>query len=140
MTNSRSKGARGEREVVKLLRDWLGPVVRRCWERAQARGHDVDVPGWGIEVKRYQRIALHRWFEQASEQAARLNVRAVLVHREDRGEWLATVRLEDWVEMSRESIVEALEGREATQVAAEGSSGPVDGSGGSVAPSGDGVA
>lgn len=109
--NSRRKGVAGERELVGRLREWLGPLVRRCWERAQAGGHDLDVPGWAGEVKRYKAIALHRWFDQAVEQAVRHHagtgevLKPVLFHREDRGEWLVTVRLLDWVELAREGIV-----------------------------------
>lgn len=105
--NSRAKGARGERELVTKLREMLGevPGLRRCWHRAVNGGHDVDLPGWPVEVKRYKGIALHRWFEQAERQALKVGGRPLLAHREDRGEWLVTLRLTDWVALAREEMV-----------------------------------
>lgn len=143
---SRNKGKAGEREVARALREILGDVVRRCWERAQERGpdaarHDLDVPGWAGEVKRYARIGLHRWWEQAEEQAARSNALPALFHREDGNrQWLVTIRLEDWARLARESIVEASQERLGVIPSPDGQQAAVGGSGASVAPSGDGDA
>ena len=70
--SQRSKGARGEREVARIISDLLGfAVSRRC------RQHDNDcdlegVPGWSVEVKNHSKVTrslLQSWWEQADAQA-----------------------------------------------------------------------
>jgi Holliday junction resolvase len=99
----RTKGASYEREVVNELRDLLGPVVRRCWERASEKGHDIDLPGFAVECKRYAKIAVHAWMDQAVEQARNGDTPLVIM-RADRKESLVLMRLTDWVKLAREEI------------------------------------
>ncbi len=71
----RDKGARGEREVARIISDLLGfAVSRRC------RQHDGDcdlegVTGWSIEVKNHSKVTrsiLMGWWQQALEQSGEL--------------------------------------------------------------------
>ena len=73
--SQRSKGARGEREVARIISDLLGfEVSRRC------RQHDGDcdlegVPGWSIEVKNHAKVTrsiLMAWWQQTLEQSGEL--------------------------------------------------------------------
>jgi hypothetical protein len=73
--SQRSKGARGEREVARLISDLLCfEVSRRC------RQHDGDcdlegVPGWSVEVKNHSKVTrsiLMGWWQQADAQAGKL--------------------------------------------------------------------
>jgi hypothetical protein len=103
----RTKGASYEREVVNELKDLLGPVVRRCWERASDKGHDIDLPGFAPELKRYARIGkVYQWMAQAEAQAGLLNPMPmpIVICRADREESLVIMRLEDFVELAREEI------------------------------------
>ena len=74
---SRTKGNRGEREVVGLIRDLLGLDASR-----RVRQHDGDsdvlgVPGWAIEVKNCADLRLAEWWRQACQQATGQDVPAL---------------------------------------------------------------
>ena len=99
MTNSRQKGARGERELAKELRDW-GYETRRGQQYSGAAG-DADVvglPNIHIECKRVEKLNLEKAMYQ-SVNDARENEIPVVMHRKDRHCWLITMRLDDWMPM-----------------------------------------
>ena len=106
------KGARGEREVVRLL----APCVPDGWAVRRALpyelGHDLRVVdelgnvvpgGWAIEVKRYADFTVGEvlrgpsarfldWWAQASRQADEVGRAPLLVTRGDRRPWWAWTR------------------------------------------------
>lgn len=99
MTNSRQKGARGERELAKLLRE-RGYATRRGQQYCGANG-DADVVGLDgvhIECKRVERLNIHQAMEQA-ESDAREKEKPAVFHRKDRTDWLVTMKLEDFMEL-----------------------------------------
>lgn len=99
MTNSRQKGARGERELAKLLRT-RGYNTRRGQQYCGANG-DADVVGLDglhIECKRVERLNIHQAMEQAVSDAREKEKPAVF-HRKDRTDWLVTMKLEDFLEL-----------------------------------------
>ena len=88
--SQRNKGARGEREVARLISDLLGfEVSRRC------RQHDGDcdlegVPGWSVEVKnqaKVNRSLLRAWWDQAETQAKSTGSSAALWYKRAPGWW-----------------------------------------------------
>ena len=95
MTNSRQKGAAGEREVATILRDELNLEIRRNWQQQAAEGGAdlTGVPGWAVEIKRGKRIQLTDAWTQACAQALRVTAKPVLVYRFDRARWMAQVSL-----------------------------------------------
>lgn len=100
--NSRQKGARGERELAGIFRDY-GYKARRGQQYCGANG-DADViglPGIHVECKRVERLNLIDAIRQAVRDAKRGELSAVF-HRRDRCEWLVTMRLEDWFTLYRE--------------------------------------
>lgn len=102
MINSRSKGARGERELARVLKEH-GYECRRGQQYCGASG-DADViglPGVHIECKRVERLNLMDAIAQAVRDARKGLLPAVF-HRRDRCEWLVTMRLEDWIVIYRE--------------------------------------
>ena len=106
--SQRRKGAEFERQVVNSLRELLGDVVpvRRAWERAQASGHDVDLPGFALECKRRASIAVYEWWEQACTQAnGSGRIPAVVMRADRQPDTLVVLRLEDFVKLAREEIV-----------------------------------
>lgn len=108
MTNSRRKGAEGEREIAKILRGY-GYDARRGQQYSGANG-DADVvglPGVHIEVKRVEALNIDKAMEQA-ERDARGEIPAVF-HRKNGKEWKATVRLEDFIKLYKQA--EAFTGR-----------------------------
>ena len=73
MINSRTKGARGEREVLKLLGEELGIDLQRNLVQTREGGADcLCVRGFAIEIKRQERLSRPTWWRQACEQAARV--------------------------------------------------------------------
>lgn len=96
---ARNKGASGERELANLLRDTWGYDVKR--------GHvfyrESDVVGLnGIhpEVKRVERLNIHEAMKQAIEEAEkRKDGLPTVFFRRNRGEWLVTMRLTDWIDL-----------------------------------------
>lgn len=99
MTNSRQKGARGERELSNLL-NRLGYKTRRGQQYCGANG-DADVvglPGIHIECKRVEKLNIYKAINQAVNDARDGEV-PVVMHRKDREEWLVTMRFDDYMEM-----------------------------------------
>ena len=102
--NSRQKGARGERELAKRLREY-GYETRRGQQYSGANG-DADVvglPGIHIECKRVEHLNLYDAISQ-SRRDARENETPVVMHRKNDCEWLVTMRLEDWMMMYEGAI------------------------------------
>jgi hypothetical protein len=94
--NSREKGKRGEREAAAALSGLLGVDVRRSQQ--YAGGIDsadvVGVDGLHVEVKHQERMQLYKWMAQAVGDASDDSVPLVM-HRQNRREWLCTVRFID---------------------------------------------
>lgn len=109
---SRDKGARGERELVRLLR----PVVPEGWTVRRALpyelGHDLRIVdelgtavpgGWAIECKRYADFSVGEvlrgpssrwlgWWDQTRRQADQVGRAAMLCTRGDRRPWWVWMR------------------------------------------------
>lgn len=100
--NSRNKGAKGERELSNVLKDY-GYKCRRGQQYCGSNG-DADVvglPGIHIECKRVERLNLYDAMDQSKRDALEGEIPAVF-HRKNRCEWLVTMRLEDWIHIYRE--------------------------------------
>lgn len=98
-TRSRRKGARGEREVVSLLRGVWG-TVKRGLTQARGGGDAADVEGspFWIEVKIGQRPNIMGAMAQAIE--ATDGRPPVVFTRRDGESWLVTMRSEDWIALN----------------------------------------
>lgn len=92
---SKRKGKTGEREAAAALHDVLGIEARRGVQYSGSPD-SPDVIGWPgvhIEVKRVERFNAYEAMTQAVNDAEQ-NMPLVL-HRRNRGEWLAVIRLAD---------------------------------------------
>ena len=100
--NSRQKGAAGERELAKKLREY-GYDCRRGQQYCGANG-DADVlglEGIHIECKRVERLNIDDAMLQAIRDRREGDDPAVF-HRKNNHEWLVTMRLDNWIELYRE--------------------------------------
>lgn len=100
--NSRSKGATGERELAKKLREY-GYEARRGQQYAGSNG-DADVvglPSVHIECKRVERLNLYDAMSQ-SKRDARSGELPVVMHRKNHCDWLVTMSLDDFITLYRE--------------------------------------
>lgn len=99
MVNSRAKGAKGELELAKILREH-GYEARRGQQFCGANG-DADVvglPGYHIECKRVEKLNLEAAIEQ-SKRDARQGEIPIVVHRKNRQEWQVTISLEAFLKI-----------------------------------------
>jgi len=101
--SARRKGGEGEREAAAALTELLGRPFRRAvgQYRSGADAPDVEPDGWHhasmrgspwIEVKRGSATITAAMRQAAKACGVRL---PIVLTREDRGEWLLTVRLAD---------------------------------------------
>ena len=100
--NSRAKGARGERELARILRGY-GYDCRRGQQYCGANG-DADVvglPGIHIECTRGQRLNKDDAMLQAIRDRREGEYPAVF-HRKNNGKWMVTMLLDNWQEIYRE--------------------------------------
>jgi len=69
----RRKGARGECELIALLREHLGEDLTRNLDQARDGGADLKggvlLAGYAIECKRAARAEVRSWWQQAFAQA-----------------------------------------------------------------------
>ena len=99
---SRDKGHNYERELARELRDRF-PALDISRGLKQSRGGgaeepDVVFPGLHIEAKRQKRPNIRAALEQAIEDAT-AGVLPVAITRADRDGAVASMRLEDWIEL-----------------------------------------
>lgn len=97
--NSRDKGARGERELARVLIG-CGYCARRGQQYCGANG-DADVigvPGLHIECKRVERLNLEDAYSQAKQDAQEGEI-PVVAHRKNRSKWLITLGIEDFLKI-----------------------------------------
>jgi len=102
--NSRAKGAQGERELARKLREY-GYEARRGQQFSGKNG-DPDVvtnlDGIHIECKRVERTNIYDWIFQ-SQRDARDGELPVVMHRKNHSDWLVTMTLDDWIQLYREA-------------------------------------
>lgn len=106
--NSKSKGAKGEREVARILTGY-GYPCRRGQQYSGANG-DADVvglPDIHIEVKRREKLNIYEAISQAVRDA-KAGTLPTVFHRKNNEAWLVTMRLTDWMKLYKE----AKEGKE----------------------------
>ncbi|MGE4213800.1 MAG: hypothetical protein AB7E42_03360 [Anaerotignaceae bacterium] len=100
--NSRNKGAAGERELSKKLKEY-GYDTRRGQQYCGANG-DADVvglPDIHIECKRVEKLNLYDAMSQAKHDAKTEEIPTVF-HRKNNCEWLVTMTLDDWMKLYKE--------------------------------------
>lgn len=102
MINSRKKGAKGERELAKILKEY-GYNCRRGQQYNGLEGEDVvGLDYIHIECKRVEKLNLYDAMEQAKRDAKDGQLPTVF-HRKNNHKWLVTMELEDdWIKLYRE--------------------------------------
>ena len=95
--HSRSKGRRGEQEVVRLARA-AGLEAARTWHLAQSPDATERVRDVQMGNDSYQVQINKNGFERIYQEVA--GVRG-FIFRRDRGEWLIALRLADYLELLR---------------------------------------
>lgn len=110
--SERAKGARGEREVVALLREYGLPADRTVHNSGlYLRGDLTGVAGYHIEVKRQETLRLPAWIRQATREAPQGAV-PLVCFRQNLGDWYAALPLRDLARLLTTALIadEALGG------------------------------
>ena len=94
---SRNKGARGERELVRMLRDNIGGDYSRNLKQYQQAQHgDIEqlVGPFLIEVKNHATLNLRAWWQQTVTAAEKRGAVPCLAYKITRAGWRFVVPLE----------------------------------------------
>lgn len=101
--NSKAKGSAGEREACQALRDSLGIAAARSQQYCGKAGDadlQTELTNVHFECKRTERFNAYDAIEQAKSDCG--DKIPVVLHRRNRGEWLAVVPLSRLRELVRE--------------------------------------
>ena len=105
--NSKQKGARFERKLASIFRDYGYSDARRSAQYCGNSGEAADIvnlPGIHVEAKHAEAMRLYEWIAQAkrdAEAGGKGNLPAVF-HKKNNAEILVTMTLEDWFHLYRE--------------------------------------
>jgi hypothetical protein len=94
----RAKGLAGEREVAAIFAA-AGYSVRNLEGQGDALAIGVNGKLMHIETKRQERLKLPEWLRQAQSEAPK-GVPPVVAFRQNRGEWLVALRLDDLLSLT----------------------------------------
>lgn len=106
MVNSNAKGKAGEREIANIFKGYGFDEARRSQQYAGIN-NDADVvglPNIHVEVKRVERLSIHKAVEQSHEDK-RDNELGIVAHRKDRTKWLVTMTLDEWMEIYKRYLI-----------------------------------
>lgn len=99
--NSRQKGAKGERELANILKEY-GYDTRRGQQFSGLEGEDVvGLDYIHVECKRVERLNLEDAIIQAKRDTKKEQMPAVF-HRKNKQKWLVTMELDDWIKLYNE--------------------------------------
>ena len=104
MTNSKQKGARFERTLAGLFREY-GYEARRTAQYCGNTGDASDVVGLAgihIEAKHQEQMRLYDWMEQAKRDSSKRGNLPAVFHKKNHAEILVTMRLDDWMKLYKE--------------------------------------
>lgn len=97
--NSRAKGAKGERELARKLKEY-GFDTRRGQQYSGIEGEDVvGLPGIHIECKRVEKLNIYDAVDQAKRDSH--DELPAVFHRKNNREWIVTMPMDAWVTMYR---------------------------------------
>lgn len=100
MTNSRDKGARGERELAAELRKYGYDCSRGRQYKGGPDSPDVEgLPHIHIECKRVEHLNIYDAIDQSRRDARGTTDLPAVFHRRNNCDWLVTMRLDDWMKL-----------------------------------------
>lgn len=103
--NSKRKGAEGERELARKLREYgykARRTVQYCGKADDGEADLLGLPGIHIECKRTERLNLYEAVGQAKRDSEGTQHLPVVFHRKNNCEWLVILPLDDFMHLYRE--------------------------------------
>lgn len=100
--NSREKGAKGERELAGVLREYGYTEAKRGQQFCGINGNAdvIGLPHIHIECKRVEKLNLYNAMEQAKKDTK--GKLPAVFHRKNRSKWLVTMELTDFMKIYQE--------------------------------------
>lgn len=102
--NSKQKGARFERSLASLFREY-GFDARRTAQYCGNTGDASDVvglPGIHIEAKHQETMRLYEWMDQAKRDSKGSGNIPAVFHKKNNAEILVSLRFEDFMKLYNE--------------------------------------
>lgn len=103
--NSKQKGARFERKLAAIFRDYGYEDSRRTAQYCGNTGDASDVvglPGIHCEAKHQERMELYKWMEQAVRDSKGTGNIPAVFHKKNNADILVSMRLADFMEIYKE--------------------------------------
>lgn len=103
--NSKAKGARFERQLAAIFREYGYTGSRRTAQYCGNTGDAADVvglPGIHIEAKHQEQMRLYDWMEQAKRDSMGSGDIPAVFHKKNNHEILVTITLDDFMTIYRE--------------------------------------
>ena len=107
--NSKEKGARFERKLSGMFRDY-GYKARRTAQYCGNTGDASDVvglPGIHIEAKHQEKMKLYEWMDQAKRDAKETSDFPVVFHKKNHAEVLVTMQFDTFMQLYKEWQISA---------------------------------
>lgn len=115
--NSKQKGARFERQLASMFREFGYADARRTAQYCGNTGDASDVVGLAgihVEAKSQETMRLYDWMAQAKRDSENTGNMPAVFHKKSRADILVTMTMDDWMrlyEAYRAALVEDLEER-----------------------------
>lgn len=103
--NSKAKGARFERKLAGLFREYGYADSRRTAQYCGNTGDASDVvglPGLHIEAKHQEQMRLYEWMAQAKRDSEGTGRLPAVFHKKNNAEILVTMPLDGFMQLYRE--------------------------------------
>ena len=107
--NSKAKGARFERELAGIFREYGYSKARRTAQYCGNTGQAADVvglPGLHIEAKHQEKMYLYDWVDQSKRDAEGTGKLPAVFHKKNYAEILVTMPLDSFMTIYREYELE----------------------------------
>lgn len=110
--NSKQKGARFERQLAGMFKDYGYSGARRTAQYCGNTGDASDVVGLDgihIEAKHQERMSLYDWMDQAKRDSKNTGNIPVVFHKKNRAEILVTMQFDSFMKLYKEYAINILE-------------------------------
>lgn len=110
--NSKQKGARFERQLAGMFKDYGYSGARRTAQYCGNTGDASDVVGLDgihIEAKHQERMSLYDWIDQAKRDSKNTGNIPVVFHKKNRAEILVTMQFDSFMKLYKEYAINTLE-------------------------------
>lgn len=99
----RRKGAAGERELARILREagFTGARRGQQYSGTETSADVIGLPGIHIECKRSETFRLYDALEQARRDTGKSGDAPAVFHRRNGKPWVVVMELDDWLDMYR---------------------------------------